>query len=801
MELSEEQIHCLSLLKQGHNLVVTALAGAGKTFLALRAITQSEPHKRILLVSYNRKLVDATKESLRKLDQEDPSAKYSNRVFVATYHSLLSSIAKRVVEKEIVFEHTLKTLDFGSRKSTWRFSNIDLLIVDEVQDMRPSFMRLLKKIIYELCYRASQLQIFGVGDTMQLLYSFFAINPADARFLTLMPVLFSRPSQREWKQASLSISYRNTAPMAKLLNALIPTRTTIPRPRKNSIGFTEDTDEQDEPCVTWVIGDLYKDCASVIAPIAARERGDLLVLCQSLNERSPAVAIVDALVAQGLDVHVSRSGILSEGGNSHQNQSVTRNKVLFNTKCGAKGLQSKTVVTLINDPLIDGEISNADYVSLTRAHHKLFIFQNYRKITQPELEEFVAKHQFQQSELRVIVLRELKKTNNTTSPPKKKPREENFCDGVEEDDTIATKQTSFSTESLFSFIDVVHLQQLLERIDVIPLQMPITDVAPMEEGDECSHLRQSMLQSYFQNMNKTFDEGRTYVNMSVVCGIALTMALEFVTTGLVPTLASRVLVRCASRQDEKHAYMARELQISISQLQQQPQQQQQVVFDEEQVLFKKFKIFARLAAIVDAFYGYNEKLMSIKNYAFIDDAGIYERFRSLRNSLTTLIAKHDISAKSLIWHREEVGRFKYGEDTSVKIMATPTISSRCGTLVIDILHSPQTNDDDHLAVITSAQIVGNDKTFAYQINIGDGSIHMITLKPKVEQKSVLPAEVQLACSHGTADMDDIATIQEALDFEPQKTTTSLDFVSEAITFKLFKETPKTDSEFIAANDF
>ncbi len=809
IELSEEQLECIEWFKKGWNLKVTALAGSGKSTLALCAIENIEQSKKVLLISYNRKLVDNTNEKLQQMGRS-----FYNRVFVTTYHGLLGSLASKVVENEVVFDNTMATLDFASKKHTWRFADFDILMVDEVQDMRPGFLRLLKMMILDVCHRPEQLQLFGVGDTMQLLYAFYAVNPADARFLTLFHILFARPSLRGWKECTLSISYRMTSPMAKLLNNLIPSRLTIPRPKKLPITLpitlpilnpnpNQNEEEGDEPCVTWIIADLYKDSASIIAPIAARERGKLLVLCNSLNERSPAVGIVDALVEQNIPVHVSRSGMLSEGSNSNQHQSVTKNKVCFNTKHGSKGCEQEVVVALINANLIDGEIENPDYVALTRAKRKLYIIQNFRKITQIELDQFMRTHDFQQRDLRIIVMRELKMggNNDPSMSYSKKTKGDDVEAEVEEEEAENKNgkktQTVFSAQSLFSFIDVAHLQVLLNSIQVSVVQAPIVDVVMMSD-EECAKLRFSMLQGYFHNMNVTFDQGQTYFNMTTICGIALTLALEFATTSMVPTLANRLLMRCSSRSEDKYIFMKNQMQYAIASLMHQDHESENEV-DKEQVLFKKFKIFAQMATLIDAFYGYGEKLMSIKNYDFIDNAGIYERFRALSSSLTKIITKHNISTKALVWHREEIGRFKF-DDKSIRIMAKPTVSSKCGLIVIDILHSPQINDDDHLTGITAAQIIGNQHTTAYQINIGDGAIHHVTLLlvKQPGKTDLLPTEVKEAMMNGVVDMDDIATIQESVQ-TPIAPSESLDFITQAITFKLYEEKPSEDAEFIRAN--
>jgi len=83
IQLSDEQQCILDTVKEGHNVMVDAVAGTGKTTLIL-SIAREMPDTKILQLTYNASLRKDVKETVEKNDIQN--------LTVHTYHSL----AKRV---------------------------------------------------------------------------------------------------------------------------------------------------------------------------------------------------------------------------------------------------------------------------------------------------------------------------------------------------------------------------------------------------------------------------------------------------------------------------------------------------------------------------------------------------------------------------------------------------------------------------------------------------------------------------------------------------------------------------------
>ncbi len=759
---SPEQRKILDYVANGYNVIVEALAGAGKTTLLLQMLLEN-PGKRGFMISYNRGLVDETNAMITKIETETKSD-IRSRILVVTYHSLLSMIANKVVDDDLLFLLAMLETDFLTTRENWKHCNFDFVVVDEGQDMRNSYFGFFMNLIIHCCLSPSKVQIIAVGDAIQLLYDFYAINRADSRFLTCLDQLLVGTSTREWKHASLTTSYRSTGPMAKFINALFKHRTTIPKP------LSEEERKKESP-VCLIVCDLYKDVPGVIASHIKPNDDSVLILCSSLNEKSPAVGIVDLLVSKGLNVHVARSGNLSDGGSSHINQSTTQNKILLKTICGAKGLEADKVFALMqNNPFeyYKKPLTNKDYVELTRAKKELFSFIDYRNVTIYQIEKFIKDNpNLRQKDVRIIVMRDLKEGG---------AKDDEKEDGTNQKEE--KQQTNFTSNTLFSFIDVTHLQSLLKLIQVSEIQPRLSHLC--DQPTEQDSLKAKQMEGYFHQMNVTYDQGLTYINVTNICGLALTMALEYTVTKCTPLLAHKMYYTCLSKQnDDKYNHLRRQLESTIQELRNSPSSQDAVTDT-----LSRFKIFAKMGALFDAFSGYSEKLHSLRNYDFINKPSIFERYRALFGSLLLILSKHEVKINELVWYREETGRFKY-DDKSITINVKPTIITKTGNLLIDIVHAPSISHEHHLSALIAAQIAGDTRTNVYILNIGDGSIecsklHLLDQEPKNKETTT----------------EDLETILEAQHFVKKNNQESMNFISSAITFKLCKDESPDDGSFV-----
>jgi len=130
---SEEQSAIVKKVFNGTNIIVDAVAGSGKTTTILH-IAKSQPHSRILLVTYNKRLKDETRQ--RVIDCG------INNLEVHSYHALC-----------VKYYNTAGSRDHGvlativQNMPPRRPLQFNIFILDEVQDMKPLYFNFIVKAI------------------------------------------------------------------------------------------------------------------------------------------------------------------------------------------------------------------------------------------------------------------------------------------------------------------------------------------------------------------------------------------------------------------------------------------------------------------------------------------------------------------------------------------------------------------------------------------------------------------------------------------------------------------------------
>ena len=166
IQLSEEQQCILDTVKEGHNVMVDAVAGTGKTTLIL-SIAREMPNTKILQLTYNASLRKDVKETVEKNDIQN--------LTVHTYHSL----AKRYYLSTGYTDTEIRRLLFKNMPLKEVSPKYDMIVLDECQDMTLLYFQLMVKFIKDI---DCNIQLLILGDYMQGLYDF---KGADIRFLTM----------------------------------------------------------------------------------------------------------------------------------------------------------------------------------------------------------------------------------------------------------------------------------------------------------------------------------------------------------------------------------------------------------------------------------------------------------------------------------------------------------------------------------------------------------------------------------------------------------------------------------------
>jgi len=147
IKLSAEQENFISLSLKGHNILVDACIGSGKT-TAIQHLCNALPQNlNILYLTYS------------KLLKFDAQAKIHNKnVTVTNYHGLAASLNSTKVGVSMLVK------EFNSRPPN--FKPFDVLIIDEYQDIEQE----LKEMLYIIHSKNKSMQIIAVGDMEQKIF-------------------------------------------------------------------------------------------------------------------------------------------------------------------------------------------------------------------------------------------------------------------------------------------------------------------------------------------------------------------------------------------------------------------------------------------------------------------------------------------------------------------------------------------------------------------------------------------------------------------------------------------------------
>jgi hypothetical protein len=213
---SEEQTEILRAVREGACAIVIARAGTGKTTASL-LLAQDAPERRHLVLTYNRALADETNDRIRELNLKN--------VVCRTYHEQVGRCASRP-DHRVVCLNDAKLLRVLRE---WRCNNggtpvarlteYDRVILDESQDMRPTFYEALTYMLPTAEDGGCQLVV--MGDPKQLLYDYGGDNAASASYLERANHHFAAFTvRRPWVRCGLRISYRLPPKIARLVNTV-----------------------------------------------------------------------------------------------------------------------------------------------------------------------------------------------------------------------------------------------------------------------------------------------------------------------------------------------------------------------------------------------------------------------------------------------------------------------------------------------------------------------------------------------------------------------------------------------------
>jgi hypothetical protein len=654
---SKQQAEVVEAIGSRH-VVCTSQPGSGKTTLALNIVRKYAEKEKIILLTYNRALADETRR------KGGPNDNFE----VFTFHGLASSLTNQTISNDLQLASAASSNFVGSQEQKWGGHNFTILIVDEMQDMRPQYVDLVLHLLLRIASNPVCIRMLCVGDTKQLLYSFYPSSAADGRFLTGAQQIFGGVNGRPWQNITLTQSFRATVPICNVVNKL--------QNVQMSSGCPVLTSSDASPPVVFFICNVFKDAADLVLDLVTKSPfawRDTLVLSSSLNERSPAVAVVAKLVNNGIGVHVSRSGRLSEGNDT---PAVMKDKVLFKTFCGAKGLESPFVIVLNHHPLFENS-EPSQFVALTRAKHTLVVIHHHMKASMETVNSFVFGLQL--SDIRVVLKKKLpgkRKTAITRSPKKLKPNKKNNV--IE----IAT---------LFTFIDVVNLEELL-----VYVQISEVDNNNDEEKEQLPIV-------------VSFDNDKTFVDVTSICGSILRLAVEYYFTQKIPTHLKQLQGKLYRPNVHGESVDSRIQQKYMNKVMHILTEVRQPTDNDVTNVLRRLQAFAMGALCLDAFHGYAERLLTVKNFEFVFQPVLMQQFHFAIEALAPYAPFE--------WYQP----FEHNLSPEEKITGTMNMLSKKNNVPISFIHRPTTSQTDLLRTVTF------DKTNsgALTINTWSQTVHEV----------------------------------------------------------------------------
>tara|TARA_R110002153_G_scaffold273471_2_gene444464 strand:+ start:9195 stop:11375 length:2181 start_codon:yes stop_codon:yes gene_type:complete len=373
--LSPEQKNVVASLTG--NVIVDAVAGSGKTTTMLQ-IARSYPDSRVLLLTYNSKLRHESKERAKDIPN----------ITIHTFHSF----AYRYIGKECSTDSGI--IDFNKRGEKFQCSEgitegtggfieggfieddnsptiapvanaptaaeaaittiqipkYDIVIIDEAQDLTPTYYQLCINILNTMDAR-----ICIIGDRYQSIYGYAG---ADPRYIIFADKMF--PSKYPWMRCNMKTSYRITHAMAAFIN--------------RQIGSERLVATKDGPPVVYSVGNAHL-MANIKESLLHYAPSEIYIIAKSV--RSQTIKSIASQVSRFARVYVPNDDL------EMLNAELCMGKITFSSFHQSKGLERKCVHVLGYDvnyykftDCVAGSFVAPMYVALTRALHRLYVYQD-----------------------------------------------------------------------------------------------------------------------------------------------------------------------------------------------------------------------------------------------------------------------------------------------------------------------------------------------------------------------------------------------------------------------------------------
>ena len=337
--LNDQQKIAVEKWDSGLNVKITAVPGAGKSKVLIEACKQFTKGI-IIILAYNHDLCEETRKKINQEHLED-------RVICMTFHGLATYCIMPTYDDTALFD-ALEGVEGGEIEVQNKIS-VSAVLIDEAQDFRHSFKRLLN-LVLDL---QDDVQYMVVGDSNQMLYTYDDEDPADLDFLSNPQSHFH--SMRAWDHVEFYKTHRLTPPMANVVSRIF--NINLKSAKENEL-------EKFLPVQLYTLK-LWKSGALLHQMIKNVNWEDVVVLVPKKKNNGPLRAALNYLSSQGVKIYLH--------GNDGQDERVRINKLCVSTWHSSKGTEKKIVIVL---GISSESEKNPLFVALTRGMHQLIVIQD-----------------------------------------------------------------------------------------------------------------------------------------------------------------------------------------------------------------------------------------------------------------------------------------------------------------------------------------------------------------------------------------------------------------------------------------
>lgn len=359
MKLKKPSVEQKKIIKsiKGNNIIIEAVAGAGKTTTFLH-IMQEYYDKTALLLTYNAKLKDETREKARNLGLHE-------RLEIHSFHAFAKKYLAGSAHTDTGIRQILQQKQLYMIRCVPRY---DFLMIDECQDMTSLYYELICRVCSELCKFQ---QVIVVGDKKQCIFQHVG---SDLRYITYANELFQFGNSFTWKRLYLKDSFRITEKMAMFINKCMYKEEVIYAKKKQG------AKPKYIVCDAFQCNELFEMAQEYLK--SGYNYDDIFILAPSVKtENSPVRKFANMFTTIGIPIYIPMSE------EEQLDPEVLKNKIVFSTFHQVKGLERKIVIVFCFDDSYfkyyatnqnPQQCPNILYVATTRASEELILIHNYK---------------------------------------------------------------------------------------------------------------------------------------------------------------------------------------------------------------------------------------------------------------------------------------------------------------------------------------------------------------------------------------------------------------------------------------